>query len=122
MLIDLRQRLATVDAVFEDDALPADVAATLRSTAHRALAGESLAAAARAYTWGLTSDWPIEGFISFAAETWTEYQRLPQWRALRRRRALGPRLSRKNPAFVATEMVHRTRRAHRTRVQERKGL
>lgn len=122
MLVDLRQRRATVDSVLVGGLLDPRVAERLVDTAHRALAAESLEAAARAYTWGLSLEWPVDELVEFAQVTWPGYRRLPQWRALRRRRALGPRLSHKNPAFVATEMTLRSRRAHRARVQERAGL
>ena len=109
MLIDLRQRRRAFEIVFEGAGGDLPNSYQLCSMAMKQLAAESLAAVCRAYTWGLTKEWPCEDLTAFAQETWPRYERLPQWRALRRRRRLGIRASRKCPPFVATEIALRIR-------------
>lgn len=121
MLIDLEQRRRTFEVVFEKQGAALPNGVSLHNLAKRSLAAEALAAAARAYTWGLTGEWDVEGLQAFARETWAEWESLPQWRALRRRRRLGLRLSKKNPCFVATEWRFRTEATLIKRVQERTG-
>jgi hypothetical protein len=122
MLLELRQRRTTIEAVFDGPAGDLEEADALRDTAMRALAADALAAASTAYTWGLAARWPITGLIDFAAETTPAYRSLRQWRGLSRRRAVGERLARRNPAFVLTELATRLNRSGREHVQEQLGI
>lgn len=108
MLVDLAQRRLTLDAVFarEDEA----TSRMLKDFGLRTLAAEALSAAARAFTWGFTDEWPVDGLERFAAECWPSYRTLPQFRALERRRKRGPELAFRYPPFVATERALELRR------------
>jgi glycosyltransferase involved in cell wall biosynthesis len=121
MLVDLEQRRRTFQVAFDGMGGELPNAAALRGLAMRRLAGEALGCAGRAYTWGLTDDWPVDGFVAFARETWPDYQSLPQWRRLRRRQRLGVRFARKNPCFVATEWKLRASTDWTRRLQTRTG-
>ncbi len=121
MLVDLDQRKLTIEAVFDGPASELAEGARLLATAKRSLAAEALAAAARAYTWGLSQSWPVAGMIDYAKALWPDYERLSQWRAVRRRQSLGTRWSRRNPFFVATELVIDSRRRANERFQKSTG-
>lgn len=121
MLLDLEQRRRAFQVVFEKEGHDLPGAPALCGLAMQQLAAESLAAAARAYTWGLTDEWPVEDFVAFARETWPRCESLPQWRALKRRKRIGVRGSRKNPCFVFTEWRLRAEAARTRRVQEQTG-
>jgi glycosyltransferase involved in cell wall biosynthesis len=111
MLVDLRQRRQTIEAVFVDNADAR--AALMRDTAMRQLAAEALGAAARAYTWGLTADWPVDDLERFAEECWPDYRELAQFRSLERRRERGTGPAVGYPPFVFAERVLQVRRAWR---------
>lgn len=101
MLVDLRQRRMTADAVFAD--MQGKQSVKLHDTARISLAREALRAASRAYTWGLTEEWPVSDLVDFAAGTWPWYKDLPQFSALKRRISRGPEAARHYPPYVATE-------------------
>lgn len=103
MLLDLRQRHRTFDSVLAPRACPVPDAQGLLLKARRSLAIEALNLVSRAYTWGLTEEWPIDDLLDYALEVYPECRRLGAWRAMRRRWRLGTRLSSRNPAFVLRE-------------------
>ncbi len=121
MLGDLSQRRRAIEVVFDGAAGRLPAATALRTRAHRALAGEALGLASRAYTWGLTHEWAVAELEAFALETYPDAHHLPQWRSLWLRRAVGERLSRKNPVFVLREKALAVGRDLRHRRWERTG-
>lgn len=108
MLVDLVQRRQTIEAVFVGKT--DSYSSSLKASGLKTLAAESLAAAARAFTWGLTDDWPVDALEGFAAETWLAYKTLPQYRALERRRKRGAERAFRYPPYVATERALELRR------------
>jgi glycosyltransferase involved in cell wall biosynthesis len=121
MLIDLEQRRLAFQVAFEKEGMALRNGQALLDLAMRRLAAEALAAAGRAYTWGLTDEWPVDRFVAYASETWPDYEALPQWQALRRRQRVGVRLAKKNPCFVATEWGLRARATWIKREEARTG-
>ena len=121
MLIDLEQRRLTFEMAFSDGDGSLGGEHGLRAVAMRNLASEALAAAGRAFTWGLTGEWPVSDLIRFAQRTWPAFTTLPRWRALRLRQALGPRISYKNPVFIAAELAGTWKREQLTRIEQRTG-
>ncbi|WP_181405818.1 glycosyltransferase [Pseudarthrobacter phenanthrenivorans] len=108
MLLDLAQRRQTLEAVFASES--DDNSRVLMNSGLRTLAAEALSAASRAFTWGFTDEWPVEGLERFAAECWPGYRTLPQFRALDRRRKRGAELALRYPPYVATERALELRR------------
>ena len=52
---------------------------------------------------------PVEELVAFALETCPEARRLPEWRGMRLRRAIGAGRSGWFPPFLATGAAHRLR-------------
>lgn len=71
----------------------------LHETAKRSLAAEALGEACRAYDRGRTRSVDVDGFVEFALQTYSGTKRLPEWRALERRRRLGSSLAPYVPFF-----------------------
>lgn len=90
--------------VFDDAAGDYPAGDSLLLSGRRALAVEAVGLAARAYVWGLTNDWPVAELVEFARGLDDDIETTREWRMLARRRRLGARLSRKNPAFVPREL------------------
>lgn len=115
-LFGLEARRAAFDAAFAAHAGSLPDAVELHDTARRALAAEALDRACHAYDRGRTADVdePIEGFAAFALQTWPAATELPQFRALERRRAVGPHRAARDPRFVARAITRRAMtEAHR---------
>ncbi|HUI49493.1 MAG TPA: glycosyltransferase [Acidimicrobiia bacterium] len=92
-LVDLQQHRAAFDAVFDDpDVVIAD-RARLQEKVHRVLARKALRIACRAYDRRRIDRVPVDDLEAFALETCASAKRLPEYRALQRRRALGPRVA-----------------------------
>lgn len=105
---DLQARRAAFDAVFSG-AVAADLpqAHELRSLACRTIAGNALDRACRAYDRGRTDEAPIDEYVAFALQTWPDARELPEWRALRRRRAVGSQRAARDPRFLTAALVRR---------------
>lgn len=109
LMPDLRGRLAA----FESAASSFRCGETMLEAARRALAGEALDLASRAYTWGLAGSWPVPDLVDFATTVYPEVTRSREWRAWARRCHAGPQRARKNPIFVPREIYLRGRDAFR---------
>ncbi len=114
-LFGLEGRRAAFDAALADGAGSAggrgglDNAPALRDAARRSLAAEALSRACHAYDRGHTgdSDEPVQGFVDFALQTWPDARRLPEWRALKRREAVGAARAPRRPQFFAAAVARR---------------
>jgi len=67
----------------------------------RALATVALDKTCQAYDRGRTDTFPVDELIEFAQELWPDYASLREWKALTRRRQVGPRLAPLVPPFAA---------------------
>jgi glycosyltransferase involved in cell wall biosynthesis len=105
-LVDLRQRKGAFDCFFEHH-LDLPDAARLHGLARRALAREALWAAARAYDRDRVEEAGAEELEAFALETFPEARSLPEHRALRRRRFLGPAFCSRTQIFAAPALLRR---------------
>ncbi|NUR28386.1 MAG: glycosyltransferase family 2 protein [Catenulispora sp.] len=110
LLLDLRERRTVFDVVFGGPGGRLPGSGSLHDLSRRTLAAEALTSATHAYDRGLTEQHGVDELIAFALETSPDAQRLPQWRALRRRQLVGAKLAPLNPGFVATVAVRRLRR------------
>lgn len=100
-LFDLEGRRDAYAAAFAGPAGDLVGAEELHATARRRLAVLSLDLACRAYDRGRTDSQPVDAYRSFALEVWPESASLPAWRALERRRELGPdRAARRPRAYI----------------------
>ncbi|MDF9816955.1 glycosyltransferase [Streptomyces sp. SPB162] len=90
-LDDLRQRRIAFDAVLDKcaDLLPR--ADQLADAVHTRLARFALRRAYRAYDRGRTAVVPVDELVAFAGECLPGYEKLPEYRALRRRQRIGAR-------------------------------
>jgi glycosyltransferase involved in cell wall biosynthesis len=90
-MIDLRQRKAAFDALFEGHAGRIPRADKMRRRADRKLAKEALWRACRAYDRRRMGTTPVDELAEFATATFPDTRRLPEYWGLRWRRWLGPR-------------------------------
>lgn len=109
VLFDLRGRRDAFEAALA--ALPA--AEELRAAVRRTLAAKALDRACRAYDRGRTDEVPVDELVAFAVDTFPDAGRLPEWRALARRRAVGARRASRDPRFVAAALARRMREERR---------
>jgi glycosyl transferase family 2 len=91
-IVDLRQRKAAYDALFDAHASRIRGADRLRRRADRKLAKEALWRACRAYERRRMEDTPIAELAAFADETYSASARLPEYWGLRWREKVGPRV------------------------------
>jgi glycosyltransferase involved in cell wall biosynthesis len=88
---DLRQRLAAYDSFLAKEGDRVPDRGELHRLVRRKLAGDALWRAARAYDHGRVGTEPVEELLAFAEEVCDDARRLPEYRALRLRRRIGPR-------------------------------
>ena len=74
----------------------------MHETAKRALAAEALEEACRAYDRGRTLSVKVDEYVDFALETYAGAKDLSEWRALERRRWVGPAAAPVMPIFFPT--------------------
>lgn len=91
-LVDLRQRKAAYDALFEGYAGVIPNARRLAARADRRMAKEALWRACRAYERRRTDTTPIRELVDFARSTYPKADRLPEFLGLRWRQKVGPRI------------------------------
>jgi len=89
-LDDLRQRRAAFESVLVKCAGMLPDADRLALTVHTRLARFALRRAYRAYDRGRTAVVPVDELVDFARDCLPEYASLPEYRALRLRRRIGP--------------------------------
>jgi len=103
---DLEQRQAVFDRFFTEHP---DLPPRLKHLANRSIAKDALWRAVRAYDRDKLAEIPVEELVEFARRVYPHAERLPEYRALRRRRALGPALCSRTQLFVGAHLVKRGR-------------
>jgi glycosyltransferase involved in cell wall biosynthesis len=121
-LADLIGRRDAFDSVFSHQGAILADAEALHALARRRLAVEALTWACWAFDRGRTATEPIEGYCSFAVETWPDAKSLGQWHGLLARRRLGPAFSRVFPPFVAQTVARRVGHEYAKRRWARSGV
>jgi glycosyltransferase involved in cell wall biosynthesis len=91
--VDLMQRKAAYDAVFEAHGDRVPDATRLRRRAARTMAKEALWRACRAYERRRMDSTPTAELIEFARTTYPDLTRLPEYWGLRWRQVVGPRVA-----------------------------
>jgi hypothetical protein len=118
---DLRQRGAAFDSFFEQHAdIPAGE--RLRDMAHQAIARDALWKACRAYDRDRLDVVPADEFVDFALSSYPPAVDLGEYRALRRRQALGPRVCSRTQLFLLPHVVKRAREWMRWQRWKRRGV
>ncbi|MFD7653412.1 glycosyltransferase family 2 protein [Actinosynnema sp. NPDC059797] len=106
LFADLEQRQAVFDLFFREHP---DLPPRLRSLANRSIARDALWRAVRAYDRDQLDDIPVDELEDFARRVYPDTERLPEHRALRRRRALGPKVCSRTQLFLGSHLVKRGR-------------
>jgi hypothetical protein len=106
-IFDLVARRDAFDSIFVAEGATLEGASELHALAHQTLAASALDAACRAYDRGRTATAPVDGFVTFALETWPRARELREWRALERRRRVGACRAPKHPRFFADALRRR---------------
>ncbi|WP_367129877.1 glycosyltransferase [Saccharothrix sp. HUAS TT1] len=104
LFADLEQRQAVFDRFFAEHP---DLPPRLRALANRSIAKDALWRAVRAYDRDQLAEIPVDELVAFAREVFPATERLPEYRALRRRRALGARLCSRTQVFVGSHLAKR---------------
>lgn len=108
-LADVEQRKLVFDAIFDRYADAVERAGIDKARAYATLASEPLWLAARAYETGRTGDVPVDECVATARQIYPAVESLSAFRALSRRRRLGPDFCRRTQIFVGTAVVRRLR-------------
>jgi hypothetical protein len=98
-MLDIRERREVFATLFDGPGGQLPSADELHETAKRTLAAEALEEACRAYDRGRTRTVDVDGYVKFALETYAGTKNLPEWRALERRRWVGPAAAPYMPIF-----------------------
>jgi hypothetical protein len=98
-MLDIRERREVFATLFDGPGGQLPFADELHETAKRTLAAEALEEACRAYDRGKMRSIDADGYVEFALETYAGAKNLPEWRALERRRRIGPALAPFMPIF-----------------------
>jgi hypothetical protein len=98
-MLDLRARRAVFATFFDSFGGKLPFADELHETAKGTLAAEALEEACRAYDRGRIRTVDVDGYVEFALETYAGARHLPEWRALERRRWVGPAAAPYLPIF-----------------------
>jgi glycosyltransferase involved in cell wall biosynthesis len=120
--IDLAQRRDAFTSLFQGPAGDWPDAEVLHDTARRQLADHALGRASRAYERGRTEDVAVDELIRFAFEVCPNAQQLPEWRALTRRRRVGPHAAKVMPPFLARAAARRASDEMKIRRWKRTGV
>jgi glycosyltransferase involved in cell wall biosynthesis len=120
--LDLVQRKAAYDAVFDEfgDRIPG--ADGLRRRAGRAMAKQALWRACRAYERRRMDSTPIDELVAFAADAYPAVSRLPEHWGLRWRQRVGPRLTPYMQPIMLSAVHRRMRTALLWRRWARDGI
>ncbi|GAA3884264.1 glycosyltransferase [Saccharothrix violaceirubra] len=103
---DLEQRQAVFDRFFAEHP---DLPPILKALANRSIAKDALWRAVRAYDRDKVDEIPVDELVEFAKSVYGGTTRLPEYRALHRRRMLGARLCSRTQVFVGSHLVKRGR-------------
>jgi hypothetical protein len=98
-MLDIRERREVFATLFDGPGGQLLFADELHETAKRTLAAEALEEACRAYDRGRTRSVDVDAYVEFALETYAGAKNLPEWRALERRRSVGPAAAPYTPIF-----------------------
>jgi glycosyltransferase involved in cell wall biosynthesis len=104
-LLDLYQRRAVFDFFFEHNRNNGYL--TFYNDARRALAREALWDACRAYDRNQLEERKAQELVEFAEATCLDFSKLPEFRALQRRRKLGPAWCNRTQLFIASAITKR---------------
>ena len=121
-IVDLQQRQLAFEVFLENCGGRLKDAARLSSRVHRKLSWEALWLACRAYDRGRTEEVPIDELVTFALDCWPEAIRLPVYRGLRLRRAIGARYMPYLQPLVLTAVAHKINNWWWWRTWERRGV
>jgi hypothetical protein len=94
----------------------------LDELAHRALAREALWVACRAYDRNQVEEARAAEFVEFALATYPQATSLPEYRALLRRRRLGPIICNRTQVFAAPALIRRVHRWLKKQRWKRRGV
>ena len=119
--VDIHQRKAAFDAFFQYHQHLTD-SGRLHDLANRALAREALWDACRAYDRNEVKESRADELIEFAVATYTKATSLPEFRALSRRRRLGPLICNRTQLFAAPALVRRVNRWFSKRRWQLQGI
>lgn len=120
-LDDLRQRREGFDFFFSHAGATLTDADRLHDLARRALAREALWRACRAYERDALASIPVQDLVEFATSTYQDVETTPEFRALRRRRRLGPTVCHRTQLFVVGGVRHRVASTYRRQRWKRRG-
>jgi glycosyltransferase involved in cell wall biosynthesis len=121
-LVDLRQRKAAYDAVFEAYGNEIPDGARLADRVHRAMAKEALWRACRAYERRRMDSTPVDELVDFARSTYPRAERLPEYLGLRWRRRVGPEVCPYLQPLMLSAVHRRVRTALWWRRWARQGI
>jgi glycosyltransferase involved in cell wall biosynthesis len=119
---DLAQRSEVFSQFFERNGSLVKDAERLHRLADRALAGEALWRACRAYDRDDLDHVPVESLVDFAMSTYPDATTLSEHRALLRRRRLGPTWCRRTQVFILPAIARRLRYMYRFERWKRRGV
>jgi glycosyltransferase involved in cell wall biosynthesis len=121
-LVDLKQRQLAFEVLLETCGDMLAKADQLNETVHRKLSWEALWRAARAYDRGRTAQVPVNELVAFALECYPDATRLPVYRSLRVRQAIGPRWMPYLQPFIWSAVAHKLSNELWWRTWERRGI
>jgi glycosyltransferase involved in cell wall biosynthesis len=107
VMMDLRGRRGAFDLALTRYAEKLPDADTWLRIARRSLAVTALDYACRAYDRGRTGEKPVDDLVAFALDTCPDTRDLKEWKALERRRAVGPERAPRHPQFFADAVTRR---------------
>jgi glycosyltransferase involved in cell wall biosynthesis len=119
--VDIIQRRAAFDIFFQYHQHIAGVD-RLHELSHRALAREALWRACRAYDRNEVAEARVGELLEFAVTTYPKTTLLPEYRALCRRRRLGPVVCNRTQVFAAPALIRRTHRWWKRELWKRRGI
>ncbi len=118
---DLLERRAAFETLFAGSAGALPESAALRSAATRALASHSIEVAKRRYDHVKVDRDLVAALRDFARELVPDVERIPGWRGLDRRAAIGPGPAARHPVFFLERVARGLRDAWRRRRWHRAG-
>ena len=121
-LVDLQQRKAAYDALFDRYGSRIPNGERLRLRADRQMAKEALWGACRAYERGRMDSVPEADLVEFALATYPAASRLPEYWGLLWRRKAGPRAARYLQPLMVSAVHRRVRKELWWRRWERQGV
>jgi hypothetical protein len=98
-MLDIQERREVFATLFDGPGTQLPWADQLHEVAKRSLAAEALEEACRAYDRGRTQTVDVDAYVEFALQTCAAARGLPEWRALERRRRVGPAATPYMPIF-----------------------